>query len=145
MTTNRWESLPTTPIGHRGEVISLTAASTAQALAAYLAGPRFVQRVPRSHGLVREQIGDGPWRTRAADEEDIADVQEGLETFMHSLGLPAPPATDEWRLHLPQGLTSTDFAAAIDDPAIPAYTESNGREVVAAVTRRLEELLGPLD
>nr|WP_269454418.1 DUF5956 family protein [Microbacterium sp. TNHR37B] len=145
MKVNRWDCLPSTPIAGGGEVVILSAASTAQALVAYLAGPRFVQRVPRVHGMVRESRGGETWRTRPADAEDIADVQEALEQFMGELGLPAPPPGDEWRLHLPAGLSGSDLQAALDDPAIPAYTPTNGREVVAAIKRRLEDVLGALD
>jgi len=132
VTVIRWESLATTPIDGRGEVVTLSATSTAQALVAYLAGPRFVQRVPRTHGMVRERVGGGPWRTRPADGEDVADVQEALEMFMREVGLPAPPRGDQWLLHLPVGVSGADL-------------QVNGPVVVAAIRRRLEDLLGALD
>lgn len=117
-------------------------ANVADAVIAYLAGPRFVTRVARTHGDVREKAGDGPWVTRPPSSEDRAEVQETLELFFSDLDLPAPPSHDEWRLHLPEGVSEKDFRATVEDLSIPAYDATNGREVLAELERRLAKLLG---
>lgn len=136
-----WTTFPSAPIPDRGEAVPLSAASTAQALVAFLAGPRFVQRVPREHEVVREQQDDGPWTTRPVSDVEKAEVQADLAAFFEALGLPAPPSSDEWALHLPPEVSVCDFHAAVNDPTIPVSTDSNGQEVMAAVRDRVEALL----
>lgn len=135
--------MPTMP-PHTGDVVVL-GPHLQHSLVAYLAGPRHVQRVPRQHGDVRVQISDGPEFTRPADDEDRAEIQESLEAHMTYLGLPPPPAEDEWRLYLPEGVTEEDLWAAVNSPEVAHYADTNGREVAAQVRSQLTRLLGPLD
>lgn len=128
----------------RGEVVVLSA-NTADALIAYIAGPKHVQRVPRVDHAVREQVDDGPWTRRPPSEQERAEVQETLEAFFGHLGLPAPPQGEEWRLHLPEGVTEEAFRDSLADPAIPAFDGTNEAMVVEMITKRLEHLLGPID
>ncbi|MGV9192744.1 DUF5956 family protein [Microbacterium sp. MC2] len=129
---------------HPGDVVVL-GPHLQHSLVAYLAGPRHVQRVPRQHGDVRVQINDGPQFARPADDEDRAEIQDALESYMTDLGLPPPPSEDEWRLYLPENVTEEDLWAAVNSPEVVPYTDTNGREVAAQIRDQLARLLGPLD
>ncbi|MEV8025509.1 DUF5956 family protein [Microbacterium sp. NPDC080220] len=135
--------MPIAPLS-RGNVVVL-GPDRRSALIAYVAGPRHVQRIPRRVITVRERVDGGPQLVREAVDEEAKEVQSDLAAFLWLAGIPAPPATDEWRLHLPAGVTEADLWDAVNGDRVRTQSASNAREVVADVRTALEELLGPLD
>jgi hypothetical protein len=132
------------PIEGRGEVVALKP-SMHDVLVAYVAGPRHVQRVPREDSMVRERCGDEPWRVREPNDDDRAEIQDVLSGHMRAMGLPAPPPGDEWRVHLPLGVSRSDYVATLLDPEIPLFDDDNAAEVIEVLSRKLTDLLGSLD
>lgn len=141
---SRWTRIPDSPIEGSGEVVALKA-SMHDTLVAYVAGPRHVQRVSREDSQVRERCGEEPWRKREPNDDDRAEIQQVLNNHMRAMGLPAPPSGDEWRLHLPLGVSTADYTAAMLDPEIPLFHDDNAAEVIDALARKLSAVLGPLD
>jgi hypothetical protein len=114
----------------------------------WFAGPETLMRCPddREHWwTATEEDGSGNRRTtrRRVSDDELREIDEDVNRFLHERGLPAPPSGFRWfQLVPPGGGTGNDVVAAY----LRVQRESPGRYDVARETAHtrsaIEELYG---